>query len=355
MTRAKRKWDHIKYALIESDQKVSHGFSDVSFVHQSLPDLALEDVCIKHFIGELPLSSPIFINAMTGGGGERTTNINRDLAIIAKEFGMAMAVGSQMSALKDSSEKMSYQIVRRENPSGIIFANLGSEATVDQAKWAVEMIEANALQIHLNVVQELTMPEGDRDFRGALKRIEEIVNQLNVPIIAKEVGFGMSKETVEKLFSVGVTAVDIGGYGGTNFASIENARREETLTFFNDWGIPTPISIVEARTVGPTFPIIASGGIKNSLDIVKSIALGADAVGLAGYFLKLLIERGLEESLAEIRKFHEDIKYMMLALGARRIADLQTVPLIISGNTHHWLNERGIDTKRYSHKRKLFS
>lgn len=351
MTRAKRKWDHIKYALLDSDQEASHGFSDVSFVHQSLPDMSLKDVCIKHSIGELLLSSPIFINAMTGGGGERTTNINRDLAIIAKELGMAMAVGSQMSALKDPSEKISFQIVRRENPSGIIFANLGSEATVDQANKAVEMIEANALQIHLNIVQELTMPEGDRDFRGALKRIEEIVNKLNIPIIVKEVGFGMSKETVEKLVSVGVTAVDIGGHGGTNFASIENARREETLKFFNDWGIPTPISIVEAKTAAPSFPIIASGGIKNSLDIVKAIALGADAVGLAGYILKLLIERGLETSIAEIKKLHEDIIYMMLALGARGIVDMQTVPLVISGSTHHWLNERGIDTKRYSYKR----
>lgn len=353
MTRAKRKWEHIKYALLEQGQNHSHGFSDVSFVHQSLPDLALKDISLNHKIGELSLSSPIFINAMTGGGGERTTAINRNLAIIAQELGMAMAVGSQMSALKDSSEIPSYQIVRKENPKGIIFANIGSEASVDQAKLAVEMVEANAIQIHLNVVQEITMPEGDRDFRGALKRIEAIVNHLNIPVIAKEVGFGMSMENVEKLQSVGVAIVDVGGSGGTNFASIENARRDEPINFFNDWGIPTAISIVEAKTIPSSLSIIASGGIKNSLDAVKSIALGADAIGMAGFFLKLLLEKGIDETLAETRKLHDEIRYMMLALGSQSIGDLQSVPLIISGFSHHWLNERGINTKIYSQKRTL--
>jgi isopentenyl-diphosphate Delta-isomerase len=352
MTRAKRKWEHIKYALLENtEEKLSHGFSDVSFIHQSLPDLALKDISLKHCIGELELSSPIFINAMTGGGGSRTTTINAELAIIARENGMAMAVGSQMAALKDASERKSYEIVRKENPSGIIFANLGSEASVEQAKSAVDMIEANALQIHLNVVQEITMPEGDRDFKGALVRIEEIVKQMNIPIIVKEVGFGMSMETVKTLQSIGVSAVDIGGYGGTNFAAIENARRVEALPFFNDWGIPTAISIVEAKSIPSSLSIIATGGINNSLNIVKSIALGADVVGMAGFFLKHLLEEGVEKTILETRKLHDEVKYMMLALGAPNISSLKTTPLIISGYTHHWLNERGIDTKQYSRKK----
>ncbi|WP_442594571.1 type 2 isopentenyl-diphosphate Delta-isomerase [Neobacillus sp. D3-1R] len=352
MTRSKRKWEHIQYALLESDKKFSHGFSDIHFVHQSLPNLALNDVVLEHFIGELPLSSPIFINAMTGGGGERTTYINQNLAILAKEFGMAMAVGSQMSAIKDPTELSSYQIVRQENPSGMIFANLGSEATIDQAKQAVQMVSANALQIHLNVVQEMTMPEGDRDFRGAINRIEQLVKAVEVPVIVKEVGFGMSKESVEQLYSIGVAAVDVGGYGGTNFAAIENARRSEPLPFFNEWGIPTAISIVEARTISSSLPLIASGGIKSSLDVIKSIALGSDAVGMAGFFLKNLLEKGLEETIVETNRLHEDIKYMMLALGVKNIIELQSVPLVISGYTHHWLTERGIDTKKFATKRR---
>lgn len=350
MTRAKRKWEHIKYALLETE-KNSHGFSDVSFVHQSIPNLALKDITLEHCIGELSLSSPIFINAMTGGGGSRTTAINGQLATLASELGLGMAVGSQMAALKDSTERLSYQIVRKENPSGIIFANLGSEATVEQAKLAVEMIEANAIQIHLNVVQEITMPEGDRDFSGALKRIENIVNAVNIPVIVKEVGFGMSKECVEKLQSIGIYAVDIGGFGGTNFASIENARREETLSFFNDWGIPTTISIVEAKSSAPSLAVFATGGIHNSLDVAKSIALGADAVGMAGFFLKHLLQNGLEATIDKTRKLNDDLKYIMLALGAQNTRALQASPLIISGYTHHWLNERGINTKRYSQRR----
>jgi isopentenyl-diphosphate delta-isomerase len=350
MTRAKRKWEHIRYALLETE-KNSHGFSDVSFIHQSLPDIGLKDVSLSHQVGELNLSSPIFINAMTGGGGKRTTDINGQLAIIARELGIAMAVGSQMSALKDPTERISYQIVRKENPDGVIFANLGSEATVEQAKLAVDMIEANAIQIHLNVVQEITMPEGDRDFSRALLRIEKIVNKLNTPIIVKEVGFGMSLETVSQLKSIGVSIIDVGGFGGTNFASIENARRDDALSFFDEWGIPTAISIVEAKSISSSIAIFATGGINNSLDVVKSIALGADAVGMAGFFLKQLLEKGIEETVIKTKNLHDDIRYMMLALGAPNIRALQTVPLIMSGYTHHWLNERGIDTKKYSQKR----
>ncbi|MHC0036101.1 type 2 isopentenyl-diphosphate Delta-isomerase [Pseudoneobacillus sp. C159] len=349
MTRARRKWEHIKYALRENE--IVHGLNDVSFVHQSLPDSSFKDISIENRFGELSLSSPIFINAMTGGGGERTAEINGKLALIAKELGLAMAVGSQMAAIKDPFEKNSYQIVRKVNPFGLIFANLGSEATVEEAKYAIDMIEANALQIHLNVVQEITMPEGDRDFQGALQRIENIVKRISVPVIVKEVGFGMSMETVEKLYSIGVSYVDIGGFGGTNFASIENSRREEQLIFFNDWGIPTAVSIVEARSVSSTIAICATGGINSSLDCLKALALGADAVGMAGFFLKNVIQYGIEETISKTRSFQDELKFMMLALGAQNIKSLQATPIIISGKTHHWLNERGIDTKKYSQKR----
>jgi len=313
--------------------------------------MALSDVQLDVKIGELYLSSPIFINAMTGGGGEKTLQINRDLSIAAHETKMAMAVGSQMSALKDPMERETYRIVRKENPNGIVIGNLGSEATIDQAKAAVDMIDANALQIHLNTVQELTMPEGDRDFTGALKRIETLVEQLNIPIIVKEVGFGMSMETVKQLASIGVSIVDVGGYGGTNFAKIENERRERFLSYFNDWGIPTAVSIIEAKEQYPHMSIIGSGGIQTSLDIIKSLALGSTAVGLAGYFLKILLNDGLEKLIEEMNETKNDLRMMMTALGAKNISELQQVPLIISKETYHWLNERGINTKKFSQRR----
>jgi isopentenyl-diphosphate Delta-isomerase len=347
VSRSKRKWDHIQYALSTGQERLT-GLDDIMFVHQSLPEIGLENISLNTKIGELPLSSPIFINAMTGGGGEKTLKINRDLARVAKESGMAMAVGSQMSALKNVEEVETYRVVRMENPHGIVIGNLGSEASVDDALRAVEMLEADALQVHLNAIQELAMPEGDRDFSGALRRIEAIVKEIDRPIIVKEVGFGMNREVVAQLYAVGVTVVDVGGFGGTNFAKIENERRKHLLRFFDGWGTSTATAIAEAKDSGCVVDIISSGGIQTSLDIAKSIALGAKAVGIAGYFLKILIKGGIESLLKEVILIHEELSIIMTALGAKTIEELQQVPLIIDGKTHHWLQERNIDTKQYS-------
>jgi isopentenyl-diphosphate Delta-isomerase len=347
VSRSKRKWDHIRYALSTGQERLT-GLDDIVFVHQSLPGIDLENISLKTKIGELSLNSPIFINAMTGGGGEKTLNINRDLARVARECGIAIAVGSQMSALKNAEEVETYRIVRKENPHGIVIGNLGSEATVDEAQRAITMLEADALQIHLNAIQELAMPEGDRDFSDALRKIEAIVNEIDLPIIVKEVGFGMNKEVVARLYSVGVTAVDVGGFGGTNFSKIENERSQRLLRFFDNWGIPTSVAIAEAKNSGCVLDIISSGGIQTSLDIAKSIALGANVVGVAGYFLKILIKGGMEDLLKEVNLIHEELSIIMTALGAKTIEELQQVPLIISGKTHHWLQERNIDTKQYS-------
>jgi isopentenyl-diphosphate Delta-isomerase len=339
--------DHIEYAL-SIGQARAHGFEDITFVHQSLPDLSTADIDLRTTLGELSLSSPIFINAMTGGGGEATLKINEALATVAKECGIAIAVGSQMAAIKDPTERPSFEIVRKVNPNGVIFANLGSEATVEDAKRAVDMIEANGLQIHLNVIQELIMPEGDRDFTNALKRIEQIVHSIEVPVIVKEVGFGMSRETVSQLANIGVEIVDVGGFGGTNFARIENERRLRMLTYFNDWGLTTVASIVEVTQAVPLISVIGSGGLQSALDVAKSLALGASAAGFAGYFLKILVEEGIEALIKEINELHGDLVFIMTALGANTVEKLQNVPLVIRGETHHWLTERGFDTRLYS-------
>jgi isopentenyl-diphosphate delta-isomerase len=351
LSRTERKWDHIRLAL-EKQHESRTGFDDIKFIHQSLPDISVSDVRLDHSFGGLSLSSPIFINAMTGGGGEKTYQINKKLAQIAESKGLAMAVGSQMAALKDKNERYTFDIVRKENPRGVIFANLGSEATVDQAKLAIDMLEANALQIHLNVIQELIMPEGDRDFTGALKRIESIVKKVKVPVIVKEVGFGMSFETVQALVSVGVAAVDIGGAGGTNFAQIENKRRTFPLSFFNEWGIPTAVSIIEASQSSENVYVMATGGFKTALDIAKGIALGANCAGIAGTFIRILLNEGEEALMAEIDEFHNALTMIMTALGTRTIKELQNAPVMISGETYHWLNQRGIDTKLYSRQTK---
>ncbi|HWO95707.1 MAG TPA: type 2 isopentenyl-diphosphate Delta-isomerase [Bacillus sp. (in: firmicutes)] len=349
MSRAQRKIDHIHHA-IQTGQHRLHGFEDVTFVHQSLPDCSVNEIDLRTKIGELTLSSPIFVNAMTGGGGQETERINRLLAQAASECQIAMAVGSQMAAIKDPIEASSYKAVRAENQKGIVFANLGSEATLDQAERAVDMLEANALQIHINVVQELVMPEGDRDFTGALKRIEQINKHLPVPVIVKEVGFGMSHETALKLKNAGVSIVDVSGYGGTNFSRIENERRQKQFSFFNEWGITTASSLAEVCTAHPDLSIIGSGGIQTSLDIAKSIALGASAAAMAGRLLSVLLDRGQEALIEEINMIHEELVFIMTALGAKNIGELKCVPLVIHGETHHWLKQRGIDTKGYSRR-----
>ncbi|OLS40224.1 type 2 isopentenyl-diphosphate Delta-isomerase [Bacillus sp. MRMR6] len=351
MSRSERKWDHIRFALKNQKGQRFNAFDDIQFIHQSLPNINVSDVRLDQKIGELYLSSPIFINAMTGGGGEKTFEINRELSKVARSSGLTMAVGSQMSAIKDKNERYTYEVVREENPDGVLLANLGSEATPHQAKLAVDMIAANALQIHLNVIQELTMPEGDRDFTGALRRIEEIVNEVNVPVIVKEVGFGMSKDTVESLVNIGVSAVDVGGFGGTNFAEIENSRRSHShsLAFFNNWGIPTPISILEASQISG-ITVIGSGGFTSGLEIAKGIASGANIIGFAGNFLRILMEDGIDALSEHIDSLQKELIMIMTAVGANSIKELQSAPIMISGDTYHWLSQRGINTKQYSQR-----
>lgn len=348
MTRASRKLDHLNHAL-ELGQFNQHGFDDVHIVANSIPETNLEEIELATSIGGLNLSSPILINAMTGGGSDETFWVNQQLAIVAKEKGLAMAVGSQMAALKEPEQKYTYTIVRQENPKGIIFANLGAEATVDQAKQAIEMLEADALQIHVNVVQELVMPEGDRSFSGLLHNIEQIVEQVSCPVIVKEVGFGLSLESVEQLRSVGVRVVDIGGFGGTNFSLIENKRRENPYTFFDNWGIKTVPSLIEATQFG-NMDVIASGGINSSLHILKSMILGAKAVGLAGFFLKLIKQYSMDDVLKTVDLIHEQLQMMMCALGVQSVPEMIQVPVVISGESYHWLAQRGIDTSSFARR-----
>ncbi|MEW9669724.1 type 2 isopentenyl-diphosphate Delta-isomerase [Ammoniphilus sp. 3BR4] len=350
MQRTSRKNDHIKFA-IQTGQSGRQGFEDVKFVHNCIPQSIVSDISLDTTFGGLSLSSPIVINAMTGGAKE-TYKINQKLARLARAGKLAMAVGSQMAAIKDPSVRDSYTIVREEYPDGIILANLGAEASPDQALEAVEMIAADGLQIHLNIMQELIMPEGDRDFRGVLERIEAIVKAVPCPVIVKEVGFGMSQESIQFLLETGISAIDVGGSGGTNFARIENARREIPLDMLDDWGMTTVQSLLEASLFLDRVDIMATGGVRNGLEVAKSLALGASAVGMAGYFLHLVTQMTEQESQFAVKHLHEQLLLVMAAVGAMDVSDLRTCPAVIAGDSYHWAIMRGIDCTLLS-KRKL--
>lgn len=339
LSRADRKLDHIRHALGHERELYSH-FDEMDIVHQSLARLDFNRLQLDTQMGELTLSSPLFVNAMTGGGGNKTAEINRDLALAAKQTGISMAVGSQMSALKNEQERHTYEVVREANPDGVIFANVGSEATADQAHEAVSMLNANALQVHVNTLQELIMPEGDRNFTKRLHRIEQIISNSTVPVIIKEVGYGLSRESVSTLIDLGVSYVDVGGRGGTNFSMVENNRREKPFQSYNDWGIPTLASIMEIKQAYPDLYVIGSGGIRHGLDGVKAMVAGACAFGMAGNLLRVLMEEGLEALVEEIHHIHNEIKMAMMLLNVEETEAFYKQPHVLYGRLKDWREQR---------------
>lgn len=348
-----RKDQHVLLARQQFTNESSQDFKETRFVHQSLPQMKVEEVDYSTSAAGLQMQAPFFINAMTGGTAE-TGKINRILGILGCLTKIPVASGSVSVALKDPSVAETFTVIRKENPDGIVFANLGAHHDVENAKRAVDLLEANALQIHLNAPQELIMSEGDRDFSQWLQNIERLVREIEVPIIVKEVGFGMSRETISQLASVGVQTIDISGTGGTDFAKIEDKRR--VLGYYphlHGWGQSTVISMVEAMSISDQErpEIIASGGVKNALDIVKSLSLGANLVGMSNHFLQTAKDdQHLEKAVTDIRILEEQTKMIMTMVGAKTVADLRQKDLILGPAVQNWCQARGIDWKRYANR-----
>ncbi|XIF20235.1 MAG: type 2 isopentenyl-diphosphate Delta-isomerase [Acetilactobacillus jinshanensis] len=309
-----RKDEHVSLAEYFNRNNHRDYFNQLQFVHQSLPETDYRQINPTTKLGPFTLKWPFYIEAMTGGS-RQTGHLNAQLATIAKATNLAMAVGSESVALQDPNLIQTFSIVRKVNPKGLIFANLGASHTGRDAKKVIKMINADALEIHLNVPQELIMPEGHRSFHW-LKNIKSIVSNVKVPVIVKEVGFGMSKETIRQLKSIGVKYVNVSGRGGTNFAKIENDRRpDQDLSYLDNWGLTTPQSLLEARPFEKKMTVIASGGVKNPLDIAKALALGANAVGVAGVILHSLLRRGTDKTIQMIKDWQRGLKIIMTMLG----------------------------------------
>jgi isopentenyl-diphosphate Delta-isomerase len=290
-----RKADHIKINL-EKDVRsaLTTGLENYHFIHEALPELDLERVDTSLSLFGKQLAAPILISSMTGGTSDAET-INLRLAEAAQEMKIAMGVGSQRAAIENPEQAKSFQ-VRRVAPDILLFANLGAVQLnygygIDQCRRAVDMIEADALIFHFNPLQEAVQDAGDTNFAGLAKKIEEVCRKLEVPVIAKEVGWGISERTAKLLANCGVSAIDVAGAGGTSWSQVEMHRAPDEFTrelaaTFVGWGIPTTDSILNVKKVAPEMTIFASGGIKDGLDIAKCIALGAALGGMAGQFLK---------------------------------------------------------------------
>jgi isopentenyl-diphosphate delta-isomerase len=333
---SKRKDDHIQINL-ENDVRssLSSGLEKYRFIHEALPEMDLNDVDTSINLFHKKLKSPILISSMTGGTKDAAL-INTRLAFAAQAAGVAMGVGSQRAALEDPKLVESFQ-VRKVAPDILLFANLGAVQlnygfTIDHCRRAVEMIQADALFLHLNPLQEAVQQGGDTNWSGLAKKIEKVCRSLDVPVIAKEVGWGISEKSAKLLVDCGVAAIDVAGAGGTSWSQVEMHRAPDEFSrelagSFVGWGIPTAESITLVRKAVPTLPIFASGGLKDGSDIAKCLALGATLGGMAGPFL-----RAAATSPAKIQQAIElincQLQITMFATGARTIIDLNTSRLV---------------------------
>jgi isopentenyl-diphosphate delta-isomerase len=332
-----RKDDHIRINLQQNVQfpRLTTGLERYRFLHQALPELDLREVDTRVELFGRTLSAPLLISSMTGGT-EMAMRFNRVLAEAAQEHGIALGLGSQRAALKNPETAITYQ-VRDLAPDVLLLANLGAVQLnygygIDECRRVVEMVEADALILHFNVLQEAVQPEGDVNFSGLLSKVEAVCRAIDVPVIAKEVGWGFSEQNVRDLANAGIAAIDVAGAGGTSWSEVEyhrapDAFHAQVARAFADWGIPTADAIQYAVKGAPNLPIIASGGLRDGIDVAKSIALGATIGGMAGPFLKAAAE-SVEAVSQLIAILSSQIRIAMLCSGARSIADLQRTPLL---------------------------
>lgn len=326
-----RKQEHIENYLRSTHQGDAL-FCDVHLVHNSLPEMGEKDVDLSTRWLGFELAAPLMINAITGGS-DFAQAINEDLAYLAKTFSLPMAVGSQTIALEDPTSHRSFQVVRDMMKGLPVFSNLSALHGLDEARRAVEILGADGIQIHLNPAQEMIMREGDRDFSQSLAHIAEIVEGIDVPVIVKEVGFGMSPSTVKSLYDVGVRCVDVAGFGGTNFFEVENLRHpEEDFSDLFDWGNPTTLCILGAKNLELSeLTLVGSGGIRDAMDLVKSLVLGADMTAMSGEILSYLIHGGRGYAEEFLEQLLRKVRILMVLVGARNIQELKQAPYWLSG------------------------
>lgn len=351
MSITNRKDEHVALALAQHGSGADNEFDCVRFVHHALPATDCDRVDVRTTVADAPWQWPFYLNGMTGGSA-KTGDINRQLAIAARETGIAIAAGSLSAYLKDAAAAPTYRVLREEYPQGFVMANVNANADLDGVRRAVDLLEANALQIHLNVAQETVMPEGDRAFDHWAEMIANTVQALGVPVIVKEVGFGLSPQTLAQLHALGVRWADVSGRGGTDFAKIENARRAQSdFDYIMGWGQSAPACLAEAIGLANRPELLASGGVRNPLDVLKALALGARAVGVSGHFLHVLMQQGLDALIAEIRRWQIQLRQLMALTGCSSLAELTHTDVVLSGSLRQYCELRGVNVAALARRR----
>lgn len=359
---AKRKLSHIQTTLHEQVQShVSTGFDDVHLIHKALPEIDRDNIDLSTELFGHKMKAPLIIESMTGGT-HMAAKINRTLAKVAEKLGIGMGIGSQRAALEDDRLAYTYRVARETASSIPIFANLGCpqlarEDYVKRAEDAISMIDATGLFIHLNALQESVQFEGETNFARMIDRIAKLASKISTPILVKETGAGISKETALALGNAGVQGINVSGLGGTSWAGVEFYRAKdgghelqmELGTTYWDWGIPTVPSIVEVAN-STHIKVFASGGVRNGLHVAKAIALGANFGGLALPMLKSAAS-GEKAAAAKIATVVEELRNALFLTGSRNLEELQRAPLVITGDTYQWLTQRGFDPKQYAQRK----
>jgi len=358
-----RKVDHIKICLEENVQArgTTAGFEDVYLVHRALPEIERNKIDLSTVVFGHKFSAPLLVGAMTGGAAE-AHRINAAIAEAVEDLSLGMGVGSQRAAIEDPKWRNSFAIVREKAPKAFLVANIGGPQLVSgygvkEAEKAVEMLEADALAVHLNPLQEAVQPEGETKYSGVLKKIGEIAQALEVPVIVKETGAGIAAEEAKMLEEAGVAGIDVAGVGGTSWAAVEYHRamkvrdefRQRLGETFWDWGIPTAVSLVEV-VQSVHLPVIASGGIRCGTEVAKSLALGASLASMSSPILKPAA-KGSEEVKKSLQFVVEELRNAMFLVGAKSIQKLQKVPVVLTGKTGEWLRMRGFQPEVYARRK----
>ena len=355
-----RKAEHISICLDEKAQarKVTTGFEDIQFVHRALPEVDKAKIDVSTTVFGHKFSAPLIVGAMTGGTAE-ATRINAAIAEAVETLQLGMGVGSQRAAIENPKLAETFSVARKKAPNAFLIANIGGIQLVHgygvkEVKQAVEMIDADAVAVHLNALHEAVQPEGQTSFKGVLAKICEVAGEIDKPVIVKETGAGIAAEDAKKLERAGVKAIDVDGAGGTSFAAVEYYRSEAGSVqrflgdVFWDWGIPTAVSLVEtAQTV--KIPVIASGGVRSGMDVAKSLALNACLGSVCQPALEAAV-KGAKATEQLLSRLIDELRNVMFLVGARKVEDLAKTPVVVTGKTAEWLKTRGFNVEDYARR-----